>query len=46
MAIDLRGHNITFNVPIRNDGYRFLRVQRNVDGNNVANDDVYKKYMR
>ena len=34
--IDLNGHNINFNVPIRTDGYRFLRVQRNTDASGAA----------
>lgn len=36
VAIDLKGHNITFNVPIRKDGYRMLRVQ---DGAKVSITD-------
>ena len=27
VAIDMKGHNITFNVPIRKDGYRMLRAE-------------------
>jgi len=34
--IDLNGHNINFNVPVRTDGYRFLRVQRKTDANGTA----------
>ena len=36
VAIDLKGHNITFTVPIRKDGYRMLRAQ---DGAQVSITD-------